>query len=400
MPIRERIATLSHHWRCTISAFVHEVDTTGPATHVILVGLSDYPHLRGGSGALARWHFSLGQLSSPSASARALADWYIEEFDNPARPLASLSLLLSEPGDQGAVYDNGATGISHTVPRGNTKDLRSAVLRVLERSGPDDQLLFYFAGHGISAGLNDFYLLRDFGDEHDAPLDHMVNYSEFMEAMSTQIPSTQFYVFDACRDVDPRVDANTTGGTGLVTSDPETRLELGSVDLCSIMSTEKDARAYGPRGQPSVCAQAYLRAIAGAAGKKMGADWKITTLKMFEALKDFQTLGRGGHAGLKQVTDTDRFKDFPIRDLPGPPKVPVFLRRKDGASLKGSTLHYGSLGTERSERRALQLTEPQWEGLLDIGLYEFKVEVGPSRFLPAVSEMVFPTHLPLEVSDT
>jgi len=226
----------------TRSALVHETDVQGAATHVFLVGIADYPHLNAGSGALAKWHFELGQLSSTTASARGLANWFITGFDCQVRPLKSVSLILSEPGAAAASYTNPATGAVYSVPQGTAIETRDALIAALAKvGGPDDQFIFYFAGHGLSGGVNDFYLMRDFGVDHNGPLDAMINYSDLMAGMRSQLPSQQLLVFDGCRDVNDRVEANQTGGTGLIPADPMIRLGLQSVLQCGVHSAERDA---------------------------------------------------------------------------------------------------------------------------------------------------------------
>lgn len=74
---------------------VHAATVAGPATHVLVIGVGDYPHLNGGTGTLTELHGGMGQLTSCPESARAFATWVISDLNAPA-PLASVSLLLSE----------------------------------------------------------------------------------------------------------------------------------------------------------------------------------------------------------------------------------------------------------------------------------------------------------------
>ena len=67
----------------------------GPATHAIVIGVGDYPHLNGGAERKTQDHENMGQLTSPPVSARQFASWLIESFHHPAKPLATVSLMLS-----------------------------------------------------------------------------------------------------------------------------------------------------------------------------------------------------------------------------------------------------------------------------------------------------------------
>ncbi len=378
-------------------SIVHKVAVNGPATHAFLVGIADYPHLIGGSGPLARWDFGLGQLTSTTVSVRSLAEWFIRSFECSVRPLSTVSLVLSELGAQQSTFTNPSTGIVSSISRGTQKETRDALIDVLAQvGGPDDQFIFYFAGHGLSGGTNDFYLLRDFGIDHNGPLDAMINYADLLAGLRTQLPSHQFLVFDGCRDVQERAKANQTGGTGLITADPQIRLGIVQPMLqCSLLSTERDGLSYGKMGTPSVCVQAFLRALKGAAGKRGNNGWNVTSGRVCEAMSDFQTLGFGPNAGIVQRPDPAAYKDFPIRRLAGPPQVPVFMRRKDGQSLKGAAVTCKANG-------AIVCNEPSvpdsyWEGALDIGQHEFEVVLHSGERCLPYSDAVSPTHLPIDL---
>lgn len=380
----------------TLSAIVHEAAVGGPATHAFLVGIGHYPHLAGGGGLRANLDFGLGQLDSTTASARRLADWFITEFDCPERPLSTVSLILSEPGAGPATYTHPETNASIPVPRGTKVETRDALFAALAKvAGPDDQLIFYLAAHGLAGGANNFYLLRDYGADPNGPFDGMINYSRLMAMMRAQLPTRQFLVFDACRDVQQIVAANQDGGDGLLFADPKIRLDLGPVQQCAIQSTELDGSAYGKHNSPSVCAQAFERAIGGAAGKRSIDGWNITTARMWEAMRDFQTLGFGPHAGLVQTPDATAFHDFPIRRLPRKPLVPVFMKRRDGGSLQGAAVTC-------SANDIVVLSEPSvkdryWEGALDIGEHRFDVVLGDGTACAPVVDAVSPTHLPIDL---
>ena len=62
----------------------------GARTHVLVIGVGRYPHLKDGSGRVLENHYGLGQLTSPPLSAAAIADWFVgAPFRNPAAPLGS-----------------------------------------------------------------------------------------------------------------------------------------------------------------------------------------------------------------------------------------------------------------------------------------------------------------------
>ena len=54
---------------------VHDVAVAGPATHALVIGVGDYPHLNGGSEKRTEQHDGMEQLTSPPISARLFASW-------------------------------------------------------------------------------------------------------------------------------------------------------------------------------------------------------------------------------------------------------------------------------------------------------------------------------------
>src|SRR6476646_2588981 len=66
-----------------------------PGTHALVIGVGKYAHLAGGEAPVANPD-GMGQLTSPPISARAFALWLRTDYCDKAKPLASLSLLLSE----------------------------------------------------------------------------------------------------------------------------------------------------------------------------------------------------------------------------------------------------------------------------------------------------------------
>lgn len=76
-------------------ALIFEGDPKKPGTHVLLIGIGTYPYLLGGPDQRPEIADGMGQLLTPSPTVRALADWFLDTFENPDHPLASLAMLIS-----------------------------------------------------------------------------------------------------------------------------------------------------------------------------------------------------------------------------------------------------------------------------------------------------------------
>jgi hypothetical protein len=384
-------------------ALIHHVDLTGPGTHVIAIGIGHYDHLPDGGGAPTKHHLNLQQLTSPPVSARKIAAWFIERFDCPDRPLGSVSLVLSEPTP--ASITNAKTGRTVTVPTGLMDEVKSALKAWIKRAeaDPASRIILYFSGHGLSAGLENLYLLRDYGKDDEDPLTGALNYKKFIAGLATRAPSFQFLLFDACRSADPVAASNREGGQGIFFADPAGRLGLQQPMLqCPIFSTELDRKALGRPNEESLCARAFIRAMSGACSKKVGNAWYVTTDRMVEALTDFQNreLIKAGET-MRQAADANSHARIPLRRLAGTPTIPVFIRLTDttltpNVRIKAVRGAMPKLISDPSSAGWQPQTE--WEAELEVGEYSFELEPlqpggTPTRKSDTVAPILFEIDL-------
>lgn len=359
-------------------SLIHHVDLVGPGTHVIAIGIGRYDHLSGGGGAPTRHHLNLKQLSSPPISAKKVASWFIDKFDCPEKPLGSVSLVLSEA--MPATVTNSKTGRSYKVPTGTTEEVRNAIKTWIRRAevDPGSRIILYFSGHGLSEGMDNLYLLRDYGKDSDDPLLGALNYQRFVAGLAKRKPSSQFLLFDACRSADPIAALNRTGGQSIFSVDPEGRFGIAEVmQQCPIFSTELDRQALGRPNEESLCARAFIRAMSGACSKRFNSVWYVTTDRMVETLSDFQNRELV-KSEMKQSADANSHANIRLRKLSGAPSIPVFVRLKDstltpnvrikavrGANLSKLISDPGSAGWQPLE---------EWETELEVGEYLFEAE--------------------------
>src|SRR5689334_23030709 len=122
---------------------VHVDRGIDPGTHALVIGVGKYPNLLGGETPVANAD-GMRQLSSPPLSARAVATWLLAEFRDDDRPLASLSLLLSE--DAPTPFSNPKTGASHDVGVATIENIVAAIKawKALGDSDFGNRLIFYF----------------------------------------------------------------------------------------------------------------------------------------------------------------------------------------------------------------------------------------------------------------
>lgn len=385
------------------AGLVHQVNVEGPGTHLIAIGIGHYDHLPGGSGTTTKHHLGLGQLSSPPSSARAVAAWFIEKFDCTERPLASVSLVVSETNPQ--PFRNPVTGANYqTLPKGTIEEVKTALRQWMTRAETDsrNRIILYFCGHGLSAGVQNYYLLRDYGEDNEDPLFGAINFKNFMSGLSTKKPSYQFLLFDACRSSNPIIELNRDGGQSIFVADPEGRLGVTeTMQQCPIFATELDRASLGFAGQPSLCARAFIRVMDGASCRKEDGSWYVTTHRIVEALSDFQNreAARGDRV---QSADANNFARFRLRQLKNNPRIPVFVRLTDPERSR-----LVKITAARASHPTLCISDPsapgfvtaaEFETALEIGEYDFRAErVDGAGTTFEVKEVVMPTHVDIEL---
>ena len=163
-----------------------------------MIGIGQYPHLIGGD-APAQKTDGLRQLSSPPISARAMAEWLLQDYHCPGKELASLSLLTSEP--ESAPFIDPKTGTVRNVPIAETATIVAAVKEWKRRgdSSADNRLIFYYCGHGISEGDDMALLAREFSLDDDNPLESALDFRKLVDGLRKCQASQQIFLVDACR---------------------------------------------------------------------------------------------------------------------------------------------------------------------------------------------------------
>jgi hypothetical protein len=248
-----------------------------PGRHVLLVGVSAYRHLAGGTGPPHGAHLGLGQLGSPAVSAVRLARWMLEEERNDV-PLQSLELLTSPP------QELELGGRQLQIAAATTDNVKAAFDRWYERCDGDEQnvAFFYFCGHGM-AKEKLALLFEDFYADPDEPFLTALDFEGTHRGMAPCRAATQVLVADACRAV------------SLETLDsldfrPRTfrrpRVRGGApADAPRVYSTGPDSLAWGRAGEPTTFAAALVDALGGRASRPgRGGRWVVTTAQLVEGL--------------------------------------------------------------------------------------------------------------------
>ncbi len=170
--------------------------------HVFVAGVSSYRYLPGGSRALGRPDFGIGQLSAAASSAYRVCEWILNNRERFPLPLASCRLLLSPTAEELKAHPE-MSGVEACTLENFL--VEAEAWREDAERGRDGMTLFYFAGHGVQQSGNDaVLLLEDFNAPGGQRLRNAIDINNILAGMSPsadrpEMARTQLYFVDACR---------------------------------------------------------------------------------------------------------------------------------------------------------------------------------------------------------
>jgi hypothetical protein len=349
---------------------VHDQPAPNGATHVVAIGVGHYPHLPGGgSAAQLADHEGLTQLTSPPISAREIAKWFIQSYNNPDRPLASVALLISEQSPK--PFTDPVTGTQTKVERATIENIELALTEWRQRgeAKPDQRLIFYFCGHGIANGTAATLLASNYGEKPFNALDGAVDFPIFRQAMAISSVSEQVYIVDACRVASPTLLRAGSSGRPIFQGD---KLAPTNPNLLAptFYSTLPGVVAYGRKREPSFFTEALKFGLDGYGAQKTGLGWKVTTLRLQEAL-DFYLERALKEVGRTGTPPTDQQVRMDLQWPKVEPKGMALVTLDPG--VKSATLAHTHLASGRTVREG-QAKEGQWVLELAPGMYRFQAQ--------------------------
>lgn len=366
--------------------------TESPTLHALVIGVGHYPHLEDGGKTERKEYSGMGQLASPPVSARKVVDWLLHERDSADCPLGSLEILVSSPDIFGLPTPD---DVEVRVAAPTMSNLRAAVGR-WKRSAekhPDNRSLFYFCGHGLSAGFDDTLLLEDFGRSSLNPFAGAVNVAGFLAAMKTSKVQNQLYFFDACRV--ERLYTQQQYGDSLVGPQAAYSGQANQVSLWA-SSPMREARGYKD-GRASVFAEAVIAALQGAAAERVRGRYQVSTSSLKRAIDAYV----GARApGARQVVDLRSVTiDFPLGDL-SEPVIPVTVRCRTETLNRDATFSYWRSprleDSEAVETRERGHDGP-WHTQVALGKYFFGAEFHDATGYTEGEEDAYPPYLHVEI---
>ena len=98
----------------------------------------------------------------------------------------------------------------------NEKDMKSAIRAFSSQVQGGDEVLFFFAGHGVQLGATNYLLPTDIGGESEAQVkDEAIQLQRILDDMSDRKAKFTLAMIDACRDNPFKTAGRAIGGRGL-----------------------------------------------------------------------------------------------------------------------------------------------------------------------------------------
>lgn len=306
--------------------------TRGPQVHVLIVGVSHYPHLPGGNGARGPSTYGMSQLTGAAQAAANVSEWLDDTQGRLPARLGTKRVLLS-PSRAELAANPGLTGF----PPATLATFREEALAWRNdcASHRDNVALFYFAGHGVHAGPNMVVLLEEFARDAGDPLAFGVSVSNLFNGMAPaaatpQMARNQLWFVDACQTL-PR---DFLGFRDFQPSGVFPVALPARDDRCApiFYAALPGTRAYSIPKTGTLFSKVLIECLDGAAGQRRGnSSWRVTVGSLLGALQTLmnevpngpQATWTGG-----QISTADRL----VVTLEGTPQVRVRLELRPAAT--------------------------------------------------------------------
>ncbi len=288
------------------------------ATHVLLVGCGDYPHLA------AAGFGGLQPLTSPRQSAHAMGDWFLSgvdampagqglssdrAFHNSEAPLGSLAMLTSPQGP----YQLPSGAVAHTT-RPTLANVKAAYQEWLARlaTNPGNRGIFHFCGHGVSNGISQYLVTDDFGEDPADPWVGVFHVSNTCQATIRRTAASLFFLIDACMELSEelinQIDEPKALIGGARTGPPRT------TEWAVLRATTANRLAYAPQNGVARFTDAVLRSLRGHCGSQLavGQGYGVHVTNLRDAVADFLALSQAGAIQRQKLGNTEGEGDWNV----------------------------------------------------------------------------------------
>lgn len=302
----------------------HDPHVTGPATHALVIGCSNYP-------SAAAWgKDAVGPAERAATSALLIARQLRTVPLH--RPLASVDLLLSPTPDEAEQEHFDGVDVRRASSLEVSRALES--WRTRARGEPDGVSLLYVVGHGVIYGARDHsILLEDLGDAHPVMRGSIDVGAVHAGMAEPGLPRVQFYFVDACRVRSPFLDWYDDAGQGCGLTRRRGLVDDRSAPIFA--SAAPGSLAWANRATGSLFAQALCEVLESGeavdddlweAGYDTPASFPVTATSLDRPLRRaVERLSRSHGRNQVVTVDGPRHGDAILLRHQQPPRVAVSM---------------------------------------------------------------------------
>lgn len=314
-------------------------DSSGsPGTHALIIGVSAYDYLLGGSkcGCSEQGSDSgLGQLTAAARSADRFATWLMNDYRRKGFPLRSLRVLLS-PTTEDEVSESlkGKLGEDSIPTRENVANAFRK-FKNAAASHPDNIAIVYVAGHGVQfTNTGAVLLLSDFAhpDHEEERYRGAVDMRAMHESMTYSSGArSQFWFVDICRQRAPEA-REFEELAGVLKYDKG----ISGAVACSplFLSASTGEQAFAKPGELTLFCEALMQALAeGNAASSDGersSPWLVSTSGLQMYLRKTVALLAEERDENQWIECTGIFNDEIFHECEKAPEVDLTIKVKDG----------------------------------------------------------------------
>jgi hypothetical protein len=384
------------------------IDET-PGTHVLIIGVGYYRHLRGGPEPRSGVHLGLNVLQSPPVSAIHLARWILDGNDapsgglhNPNAPLTTLEILVSS--EQGEQLN--AAGAMHDIERASLPLVQTGFDRWLDevQRHSNNVGVLYFCGHGVMGnGPEHILLLDDHGANRNRPFQTgSFDLSNTVRALWRQVPA-QLYIFvDACRTYSRRVGERLSSRPAALLDDGASSANVNR-GTTWIESTTEGEPAYGDSNGLSRFTAALLQALGGYCGAPQPGtpNWLVNGSALAQAMPKLLAMVNKERGGEPQscTPHPSGAVDAPLHVTTEVPKVKVEIELTPEVLRVISSYEIHNLVDSTVPPLTGGLSEGIWRTETSKGMYEVRIASVMHQPYASGAQYLEPPlyHLPVEV---
>jgi|SRR6266511_2426913 len=357
-------------------------DKAEARTHVLVIGVGDYPYLPDRAKKMLALSSLGARLTTSVASTAHFVQWVLAPLRNDAAPLGSLDVLLSAP--------EGVTpGLPVPAREATADGLRTAFRNWYRRCSQHhgNVAIFYYVGHGLTSHARQVITAQEFGRDDLDLSPHAFDIKTTIDLMRDGCPArVQCYFIDACRPPS-NVQLDPHDFQPLLRA-PQHNVSAPGAQFIAY-SVYPGTSARGIEGQPTAFTRWLVRLLNGEGGTQRNRCWEVTTETLPAAIRrvaEYHALDATSDEAKFDVEVTTAARPGLIALGTKPQTVPLRLGLSPEDALALGHLALREVGASTDDDQRGPAPEP-WETRRSIGYHQFWARFASPAFVDIEGEL-------------